>query len=124
MSNTEREIQNTDWDIENTKSKIKGIRKKMETEIKRYNHLPQVNNSINTPSFTKKGIRRFESVIEELLEDLSYNRYGVYDPDNVDPDEFTFLSYLSTKCHNLLYYLENLDDLNEKLKDLNYKLYL
>ena len=124
MSNTEREIQNTDWGIENTKSKIQKTRQEMETEIKRYNSSPPVNNSINTPSFTKKGIRRFESVIEELLEDLSYNRYGVYDPDNVDPDEFTFLSYLSTKCHNLLYYLENLDDLNEKLKDLNYKLYL
>ncbi len=124
MSNTERDIRNTKWDIEETESKIEETEQNIKTEIKRYNRLPQVNNPINTPSFTRRGIRQFKSFIEELLEDLEYNCYGAYDPDNVDPDESKYLEYLHTKCHNLLYYLENLDDLNEKLKDLNYKLYL
>jgi hypothetical protein len=124
MSNTERDIRNTKWDIEETESKIEETEQNIKTTIKKYNCLPQVNNPINTPSFTRRGITQFESFIEELLEDLDCNRDDVYDPDNVDPDESKYLEYLHTKCFNLLCYLKKLDDLNEKLKDLNYTLYL
>ena len=90
------------------------IKRKMNTNIKIYNRL-KFNTYINVPPFTKRGIERFKYFIEELLEDLNYD---------TDPDECKYLDYLYTKCGNLLYYLENLDDLNEKLTDLNYTLYL
>ena len=54
--NTERDIQNTKWDIRNTESKIEETEQNIKTTINKYNCLPQVNNSINTPSFTRRGI--------------------------------------------------------------------
>jgi hypothetical protein len=124
MSSTERDIRMTEMDIQETKSKISKIKQNIKAEIKKYNCLPQVNSYINTPSFTKRGLERFRSFINELQEDLEYDRDGVYDPDNVDPDEIKYLDNLYCKSDRLLYYLENSDDLNKKLEDLKYRLYL